>query len=169
MHPSASRRLIHAATKGASGNATTGERQFAPVPDEVLWRNVGAGDTAAPDPRSSLPLGPPWGRQPCWSDAKCPMAFAAIGRRTECDDGRVVRDPKAWMRFFRASSQPRVPVLNRGSRWVKNPMTDRPCSRPGMIAAVAPLGRLNPYECGADEHGIGMMSSINLGERDEGA
>jgi len=97
------------------------------------------------------------------------MSFAAIGRRTECDDGRVVADPRAWMWFFRASSKLNVAAPNPRLGWVKNPRTCRPWSTLRMVAASHRSRSLNPYAPAPDEPGIGMLSTIDIGEETEGA
>jgi hypothetical protein len=73
------------------------------------------------------------------------------------------------MWFFRASSKLNMPAASPRLGGGSIPRTCRPCSTPGMVAAVAPLRSLNPYEPGPDGPGIGMLNWIDIGKENEGA
>src|SRR5664279_279546 len=71
-------------------------------------------------------------------------------------------DPSAWMWFSRASLN--IPAANCRLGGGSNPRTCRPCSTPGMAAAVVPLRSLNPYEPGPNGPGSGMLNWIDFGK-----
>ena len=84
----------------------------------------------------------------------------------ECDDGRVA--PRSQRLDVVLQGQLNCQQRIAGSVRA-NPRTCRPCSTPGMAAAVAPLRSLNPYEPGPDGPGIGMLNWIDFGKENEGS